>query len=771
MNSKKQIIVLGAIFITIFTILFLNIRNEYSNEYKAKVLEINGINKITHISELDLLLKSVRGLTQLNKVDAEVLKKRLFINDDEILEKIEQLNCKQITDLYNSINKNKNNLSKMQLLTEYTELLKLINNKRIDIAASTNLVLESDKDTYFLIMITILEIPKTIENIGKIRAFGIGLLDKHNNNNNKLTFSLDMNIKLFIDKVEEIKYTIKQLHLSDRNKLKSLLDLIVSDFYNIQIIVSDVEKNESQLSAKEYFLEISKLVNKIDALFDTSINILNFKLEKRKLELENLLLIGSTLYILLMFIILLSLYYNYQKFDRDSKLKLYKNKQKNFLRKLEKDYLDDSSLKNISNKSLTNLISYFNALNGTVYLYDHKNKKLYLAATYGIEYDSLEHTLSMHKNLISENILEKSIKIIDIDEMINIGNIKINATKLVTIPIHEFENSIGTIQLIFDKNFAKIDLDFLESVVSFMGTYIYKALKEEEANKYLKLIDKNVLLSKTDLDGNITEISKQLCELSQYTKEEILGNTHRIFRHTDMESEVFEYLWEKILEGKNWNGNLKDRKKDGTYYWVDTHIAPDLDINGNIIGFTAIRTDITDKKKLEEIAITDGLTALYNRRHFDNIFANQVEINRRDKKLLAFILIDIDNFKQYNDTYGHQDGDITLKLVADSLKNTLKRTDDYTFRLGGEEFGLLYHIENFDDAYLIANQARENIEALKILHSKNSASKFVTISGGLYILKSSDNSTIQEIYKKADQALYKAKNSGRNQISVTYDTF
>jgi diguanylate cyclase (GGDEF)-like protein/PAS domain S-box-containing protein len=261
------------------------------------------------------------------------------------------------------------------------------------------------------------------------------------------------------------------------------------------------------------------------------------------------------------------------------------------------------------------------------------------------------------------------------------------------------------------------------------------------------------------------EVSEEFCNLSQYPKEKLLGKTHRVLRHKDMPKEIFEDMWGTITKGEVWKGELKNRKKDGSFYWVSSVITPDCDINGNVIGYTALRHDITDRKKIEEIAITDGLTSLFNRRHFDAIFPQQLAIAKRSKKLLAFVLIDIDHFKQYNDTYGHQEGDVTLKLVATALKKTLNRTNDYTFRLGGEEFGLLYHIEHEEDGLTIANQAKVNVENLKIEHTGNSASKYVTISSGLYIIDLNDHSTLDDIYKKADDALYSAKQNGRNQVS------
>ena len=289
--------------------------------------------------------------------------------------------------------------------------------------------------------------------------------------------------------------------------------------------------------------------------------------------------------------------------------------------------------------------------------------------------------------------------------------------------------------------------------------------KSKELNKSISIMSRYVIYSKTDLKGIITEASDAFCKMSQYTREELVGRPHNIIRHEDMPKSAFKDMWKTIKSGKTWNGEVKNRKKDGGYYWVEADISPECDEEGNIFGYVAIRHDITAQKKVEEIAITDGLTALYNRRHFDTIFPQQRALYKRNKESLAFVLIDIDHFKQYNDIYGHQDGDTALKLVAQSLHETMKRPNDYIFRLGGEEFGLIYYVKDTDEALLIANKVRQNIEHLNIAHTGNSASKFVTISSGLYIIKEDDISSTDEIYKKADEALYASKQNGRDQVS------
>lgn len=289
-----------------------------------------------------------------------------------------------------------------------------------------------------------------------------------------------------------------------------------------------------------------------------------------------------------------------------------------------------------------------------------------------------------------------------------------------------------------------------------------------QMKKYIKIVDENVLTSSTDLDGNITYASEAFCEISGYTKDELIGQNHRIIRHSDMKESTYKELWETITSGKTWKGEIKNKKKNGDYYWVKASISPVFDNKGEIISYTAIREDITDKKIIEEISITDGLTNIYNRRYFDEIFPKIINEAKRKNELVAFVFMDIDHFKQYNDNYGHQKGDEVLINFAACLKQSLHRSSDYTFRLGGEEFAVVYQMETKEKAVEFANNLRKNIENLKIEHKYSSVSSYITASMGL-ICKNANEIVIDEIYKQADDLLYQAKRSGRNQVKVNED--
>lgn len=305
----------------------------------------------------------------------------------------------------------------------------------------------------------------------------------------------------------------------------------------------------------------------------------------------------------------------------------------------------------------------------------------------------------------------------------------------------------------FNKIISKLDESIRESEIA-----------RKEMLNYVELIDQNVITSTTDLQGNIVTTSSAFCAISGYSREELIGRNHRIVRHPDMPASLYEDMWSTLLNDVVWQGEIKNRKKDGGYYWVMATIHPLFDEGGTKIGYTAIRHDITDKKIVEEISITDGLTGLYNRRYFDDIFSKFINTAKRNNDRICLYMIDVDYFKHYNDTYGHQAGDTVLIRVAKTIQSSLKRSDDFCFRLGGEEFGVLVRVTDETTICDFGDQLRSMVEALKLLHMRNEVSEFVTISIGQYCDQGSNIKSEAEFYKSADDLLYKAKEAGRNQV-------
>ena len=169
-------------------------------------------------------------------------------------------------------------------------------------------------------------------------------------------------------------------------------------------------------------------------------------------------------------------------------------------------------------------------------------------------------------------------------------------------------------------------------------------------------------------------------------------------------------------------------------------------------------------KLLEKLSITDTLTSLYNRRFFEEVFPRQIQRAKSNKELLTFFTLDLDYFKQYNDTYGHQKGDWALQQIAEILKEVFNKSDDYTFRMGGEEFAGIYLDGDEANVHILINMIMEKLKERAIEHKGNPVEGILTCSIGVYIKVNEDDISHQEIYRLADEALYKAKEKGRNQI-------
>jgi diguanylate cyclase (GGDEF)-like protein len=172
------------------------------------------------------------------------------------------------------------------------------------------------------------------------------------------------------------------------------------------------------------------------------------------------------------------------------------------------------------------------------------------------------------------------------------------------------------------------------------------------------------------------------------------------------------------------------------------------------------------QSKLRQLSYTDGLTGIANRRHFQEELDQMWRHEARVSEPISLIMCDIDYFKAYNDTYGHQKGDKCLQLLSRTLSETLKRPLDMVARYGGEEFVVILPDTTLNGASSIAEDMRDRVESLGITHDKSKIAKVVTISLGVATITPSQNSYYDALILAADQALYRAKEEGRNRVKV-----
>ena len=191
-----------------------------------------------------------------------------------------------------------------------------------------------------------------------------------------------------------------------------------------------------------------------------------------------------------------------------------------------------------------------------------------------------------------------------------------------------------------------------------------------------------------------------------------------------------------------------------------------------IIAYIIIQVIRKDKqltilnKKYKMDSITDSMTKLHNRKYFDTIFDNMPFISNANNWECAFIMIDIDYFKQYNDTYGHDMGDETLKKVANTLKEYFDKKYEFVFRLGGEEFGVILFDINIEILENCLIDINKKIVELQIEHKNSKILDVVSISMGAIIYKPNSYISANRLYKYADECLYESKQNGRNQYHI-----
>lgn len=318
------------------------------------------------------------------------------------------------------------------------------------------------------------------------------------------------------------------------------------------------------------------------------------------------------------------------------------------------------------------------------------------------------------------------------------------------------KNSISL--LMFDKKVSSaVVANFYElldiNLINVLKIYGDKVLYQ---NKLLQLqkniIEDHVLLTITDLRGKIIHSTDAFCKLSGFTKNELIGKTHKLIKDPSLPKKYFADLWDTIKKGKTWKSKVRNIAKDGTLFIVNTKIVPVKDLDDKIIQYMAIREDITAK----ENAKYDTLTNLFTRKQFDDIFDKLFEEAKHNNTDLSLVIVDADHFKNVNDNYGHQKGDEVLVEISKILTHNI-RGNDLCARWGGEEFVVLLPGSNALIAQKIANRMRESIQSNIIIDKKAQ-----TCSFGISEINIDD--TIESMFKRADEALYSAKKTGRNKV-------
>lgn len=311
-------------------------------------------------------------------------------------------------------------------------------------------------------------------------------------------------------------------------------------------------------------------------------------------------------------------------------------------------------------------------------------------------------------------------------------------------PYYDLDGTfLGYIGSCYDITERKDTQEKLESIQSEMKV-IVQAI--EQTKEMVRITDKNSI---------ITYVNEAVVTETVYSKEELIGQKSSIFKSGKQDESFYRNLWNTILSRNIYKNVIINKRKDGTLYHEEQTITPVFD-EQNSLFFVSTGHDISERieveKKLHSLATKDSLTGVYNRYSLNKEIDTNIKKYERYADIFSLLMIDIDYFKNVNDTYGHDVGDLVLKEICSVIENLIRETDIFG-RWGGEEFLLILPKTNKDEAISMATRIKNIIEEHKFDYIPQ-----ITVSIGVSVY----NKNI--ILKDVDDALYKAKSTGRNRV-------
>lgn len=307
------------------------------------------------------------------------------------------------------------------------------------------------------------------------------------------------------------------------------------------------------------------------------------------------------------------------------------------------------------------------------------------------------------------------------------------------------------------------DIDFVRLLARWAGAFLERMFFEEElelASSIYQHSSEGMLI--TDADNNIVAVNPALEQMTGYTAAELKGKNPRILQSGRHPLEFYQRMWESLLQTGAWQGELWNRRKNGEVFVEKLSINTIYHADGTVRRWVALLSDITEQKRTEELiwrqANFDALTALPNRRMFYERLQQELKKAHRTHSSVALLFIDLDHFKEVNDTLGHDAGDALLVEAAQRITHSVREVDTVA-RLGGDEFTVI--LSAVDNPQSVERVAQTLVQQLQRVFLLAGHEALVSASIGI-ALYPQDAGDAENILKNADRAMYESKRQGRS---------
>jgi len=791
LSYPRKFVVLGGLSVLALLIVSIYLINYLSESISTANRQLEGLNQTQKTSRLIQSLQKHRGISAavISGVDNSINKQE-SVNiqvENNLLEVSNALpsalkktaEWSSITAQWHHLNTREVTLELENNFSLHTKVINKLNSFQLKMADYYYLLVMDDLDSYYLTNSFLFTIPITLELLGQARGVGTSYLINKNKKSKKTITTALSNVTIPLSLFRENVYKIKRRLRSDGDN-GSAQDLIKKIEKHIELTLSSLASDTTSLSSLEFYKLSTLVIDEGYQFLDSSLSFTLSSMLHNRIEQANYHLIvslgfSSTLFLIVLYFII-GLYFatirsinsltqttgKFYGGDLDARVILGTNDELNSIALgfnemaacfqnlvIEKEEVS-TRLRAIIDNSPIGI--WFTGIDGR---YHFVNKTF--CNLVGIEEEQMINTHSSNlAELLGKEIAQNCL---DSDA----------AALAQDIPYVSYE----TIPRLHEKPYilevTKVKLKNSQGeLVGLIGISndITNKRQQEDDLKLADMVYKNSSegMMITNIQNEIIAINPALSAITGYSKKELIGKDPKIFSSAKQSQQFYQSMWEKIILTGMWQGEIYNTKKDGTDYPEWLSITTIYDAHGEVFRRIALFSDITEKKKSDELILRqasyDSLTNLPNRRMFNEKLEQEIKIAQRKKQVFALIFLDLDNFKIINDSKGHDHGDALLVDTGKRIGQCVRETDTVA-RLGGDEFTII--LSDLSDLY--------NVESIcqKILHSLSKPfyisemPNYISASLGI-TLYPNDATTTLELLKNADQAMYLAKDLGRNRF-------